>query len=98
MGMFNQPKPRGFHHEYMFVNTRKEKLQAIENKAKNELGLTNDDSVRHHEYMRGTFLNATKHVRRHHERKVAGGLVLSFGMIVVLLLLLFAAWKMLLSL
>lgn len=96
MNLFNQPKPRGFHHEYIFVDTRKEKLQAIENRAKSDLGITNN-TARHHEYMRGTFLNATKHVRQRHERKVAGGLVLSFGMIVVLLILLFAAWKMLLN-
>lgn len=97
MGLFNQPKPRGFHHEYIFFDERKQRLKDIENRAKNELGIK-DHTTALHERIRGTFLNATRHVRRRRERRASGGLVLSSGIIIVLLLLLFAVWKILLSL
>lgn len=96
MEIFNQPKPRGFHHEYMFVDERKERLQDIESRAKRELGMT-EKPVSPHEHIRGTFLNSTKHVRRRRERLESGRFLLSFGMIVVLLLVLFAVWKILVS-
>ena len=34
MGMFTMRKPRGFRHEYIYVDERKEKLQKIEETAK----------------------------------------------------------------
>lgn len=30
MGMFTMRKPRAYHHEYIYVDERKEKLQKIE--------------------------------------------------------------------
>ena len=39
MGMFTMRKPRGFRHEYIYVDERKEKLQKIEETAKRELSL-----------------------------------------------------------
>ena len=39
MGMFTMRKPRGFRHEYIYVDERKEKLQKIEETAKRELGM-----------------------------------------------------------
>ena len=38
MGMFTMRKPRSYHHEYIYVDERKEKLQKIEETAKRELG------------------------------------------------------------
>ncbi|HEY9542034.1 MAG TPA: hypothetical protein VIR50_00220 [Prevotella sp.] len=35
--MFGQPKPRGFHHEFIYIDERKERLKAIERKAREEL-------------------------------------------------------------
>ena len=39
MGMFfnSMRKPRGFNHQYIYVNERKEKLEKMEEKAKREL-------------------------------------------------------------
>lgn len=48
MGMFfnSMRKPRGFNHQYIYVNERKEKLEKMEEKAKRELGMLPDkDSV-----------------------------------------------------
>ena len=39
MGMFTMRKPRSYHHEYIYVDERKEKLQKIEETAKRELGM-----------------------------------------------------------
>jgi len=95
MSIFNQPKPRDFNHKYMFVDERKERLKAIEEQAKSELGMTEKASLRN-ERIHDAFHNATRHVRRRQERRGFNGFSLSFGMIVVLLLLLLAVWKMLL--
>ena len=44
MGMFfnSMRKPRGFNHQYIYVNERKEKLEKMEEKAKRELGMLPD--------------------------------------------------------
>lgn len=94
MGIFSQPKPRRFRHEYIFVDERKERLKAIESRARNTLGKA-EDAPRHDDRIRSTFLNATRHVRRRHERLAAGGFVPGFGLLVVLLLVLFAVWRIL---
>lgn len=40
MGMFNSMrKPRGFNHQYIYVDERKEKLAKMEEKAKRDLGM-----------------------------------------------------------
>ena len=39
MGMFAMRKPRGFHHSYIYVDERKEKLAKMEEDAKRELGM-----------------------------------------------------------
>lgn len=96
MGLFNQRKPRGFRHEYMYVDQRKERLKAIEDRARAELGMAGERRGGR-ENIRGMFLDATKHARRRRERKLAGGFVMSYGVIVVLLILLVAVWKLLLS-
>ena len=89
MGLFNQRKPRPFRHRYMFVDERKERIRDIEEKAKAELGMEADGRQKHDD--------ATRHVRKRRERKLAGGFVLTYGVIVVLLIMLFALWKILLT-
>lgn len=96
MGLFNQRKPRPFRHRYMFVDERKERIRDIEEKAKAELGMK-ADGRQEHERIQGMFINATCHVRKRRERKLAGGFVLTYGVIVVLLIMLFAIWKILLT-
>ena len=36
MGLFSTRKPRGYHHQYIYYDERKEKLKRIEEKAKRE--------------------------------------------------------------
>ena len=43
MGMFNSMrKPRGFNHQYIYVDERKEKLAKMEENAKRDLGMLPD--------------------------------------------------------
>ena len=37
MALFKTREPRKFHHPYIYINERKEKLKAIEERAKREL-------------------------------------------------------------
>lgn len=100
MGLFDLKKPRGFHHEYIYADKRKERLNDIEDRARAELGMNESNQAEYsgqHERIRGLFFDATKHVRRRRERKLAGGFILSYGVIIVLLILLIAIWKMLIT-
>lgn len=42
--LFKPRKPRRFHHDYLFVDERKERLKEIEERARKELGLPSPDS------------------------------------------------------
>lgn len=39
MGLFKQSRPRGFHHEFMFVDKRKDVLRDIEERAQKSIGM-----------------------------------------------------------
>ena len=34
MSLWKQPRPRGFHHEFIYVDERKQRLRKIEERAK----------------------------------------------------------------
>ena len=69
MGMFSMRKPRRFHHEYIYANDRKQRLEAIEQRAKEELGLaekTEEQSVSScdADRFRGAFTPPSSHLHR----------------------------------
>lgn len=80
MGFFAQRKPRGFQHQWIYVDERKEKLQKIEEKAKRDLGLLPPEETTHEERIRGAFVEQTKHLKRRKEKKPV-----SFAVLLVLL-------------
>ena len=43
MSFFHQPKPRRFHHQYIYYDERREKLKKLEECAYSELGAENSD-------------------------------------------------------
>ncbi len=99
MGIFGTRKPRGFHHEYMFVDVRKDKIKAIEERAKRELWRSADEApASRHDNIRGMFLDATRYAKRRRQRYLPSGLMLNLGVIAILTLVLLAAWKILLAL
>ena len=83
MGLFKVNQPRGFQHNYMYYDPRKEKLKKIEEKAKRELGLLPEKEF-DPEDIRGKFVGATKHLKRRKE----GGKSLSSGFIILLIVVL----------
>lgn len=86
MGMFTMRKPRGFRHEYIYVDERKEKLQKIEETAKRELGMLLPKEF-NPEDIRGKFVEGTTYLKR---RKESGRKPLSYGaMLVAIVVLLY---------
>ena len=71
-------KPRGFNHQYIYVNERKEKLDKMEEKAK----FSPED-------IRGKFVEGTTHLKR---RKASGRKPVSFGIILIIIAFLLYLW------
>jgi hypothetical protein len=88
MGMFTTRKPRAFRHEYVYVNERKEKLKEIEERAKRELGMIPPKEC-NPEDIRGTYVKATKHLRR---RKESGKKPTSVAIILIVIAVLLFIW------
>lgn len=80
MGLFAQKKPRGFQHQWIYVDERKEKLQKIEEKAKRELGMLPPEEKTAEERIRGKFVEQTTHLKRRKEKKPV-----SFAVLLILL-------------
>ena len=87
MGMFfnSMRKPRGFNHQYIYVNERKEKLEKME---KRELGILPDKEFSP-EDIRGKFVEGTTHLKR---RKASGRKPVSFGIILIIIAFLLYLW------
>lgn len=86
--MFSVRKPRGFHHPYIYVDERKEKLAKMEEEAKRELGMLPEKEISP-EDIRGKFIEGTTHLKR---RKESGRRPVHLGVILVLIALLIYLW------
>lgn len=84
MGMFSIKKPRGFNHQYIYVDERKEKLEKMEDSAKRELGMSPSKEF-NPENIRGAFVKGTTHLKRRKESKRKP---LTLGVIVIAILVL----------
>lgn len=82
--MFSVNKPRGFRHNYIYYDPRKEKLAKIEENAKRDLGLLPPKEFTP-EDIRGKFVGATTHLKR---RKESGRKPVSYGVLIFLIILL----------
>lgn len=87
MGFFTQRKPRGFQHQWIYVDERKEKLQKMEEKAKRELGLLPPEEYKPGESIRGSFVEATTHLKRRKEKRTIGTPVLLAILVFMFILL-----------
>ena len=89
MGMFNSMrKPRGFNHQYIYVDERKEKLAKMEENAKRDLGMLPEIEF-NPEDIRGKFVEGTTHLKR---RKASGRKPVSFGIILIIIAFLLYLW------
>lgn len=68
MGFLKQRKPRGFNHQYIYVDERRERLKAMEERAKRELGLIPEPEKTTEERIRGKFVEQTSHLKRQQEK------------------------------
>lgn len=84
MGLFRVNQPRGFQHNYIYYDPRKEKLAKIEENAKRELGMLPEKEF-NPEDIRGKFVGATKHLKR---RKEDGRKPISSGVLVFIIAIL----------
>ncbi|MCQ2074224.1 MAG: hypothetical protein MJY77_03410 [Bacteroidaceae bacterium] len=87
MGMFSIREPRRIEHKYIYYDERKEKLKKIEEKAKRELGLSEDTFDP--ENIRGKFIEGTKHLKR---RKQSGSKSIPLPVAIVLIVALLMLW------
>ncbi len=90
MGLFKSGmnKPRGFNHQYIYYDERKEKLEKRIEDNKRELGMAPEKEFTP-EDIRGKFVEGTKHLKR---RKESGRKPLHYGIIVIVIILLGYIW------
>lgn len=67
MGIFKQRSPRGFQHQYIYVDERKERLKEIEERAKRDLGMMPPKEATAEERIRGKIVEQTTHLKRKQE-------------------------------
>lgn len=83
MSFFQQPKPRGFQHQYLYVDERKERLKAMERRAKAALGQQEKQPYDAETQLKGTIRRSTHHAHRRKPLSIAT--VLLQALFVVLL-------------
>lgn len=67
-GLFDIRKPRGYHHPYIYVDERRERLEQLADEARRRLGMPSgkpQDTSR----VRGKFVEATTHLKHRRRRK-----------------------------
>lgn len=84
MNFFRMNKPRGYQHQYIYYDERKEKLAKIEENARRDLGMLPPKEFTP-EDIRGKFVEATKHLKR---RKESGKKPVSYGVLILFIVLL----------
>lgn len=87
MSFFKQPKPRAFHHEYLYVNERKERLQQIEKRARKELEQGEKSGIQKKE-LRGIFRTNAACNEQKRRQTMGFGLACIVLLLLVLLILL----------
>lgn len=83
MNFFQQPKPRGFQHHYLYVDERKERLKAIERRAKAALGQQERQPYDAEAQLKGTIRRSSHHA--HGRKRLSSATVLLQALLVVLL-------------
>lgn len=64
MSFFQQPKPRGFQHQYLYVDERKERLKEMERRATAALGQQEKQPYDAEAQLKGTIKRSTHHSHR----------------------------------
>lgn len=91
MGIFKQRAPRGFQHQYIYVDERKERLKEIEERAKRDLGMNPPKEATAEERIRGKIVDQTTHLKRQQENDTpipTKRLILILALLIMILLVL----------
>lgn len=67
-GLFDIRKPRGYHHPYIYVDERRERLEQLTDEARRKLGRPSGQPL-NPELIRGKFVESTTHLKRRKMRK-----------------------------
>lgn len=89
MGMFSTPKPRGFHHEFIYVDERREAIERIREDALRQQQPSSGEGEEAHP-MHGMFRDSLR--SRDSLRLIAVLPLIAGGMVCLFLLLLFFAF------
>ena len=92
MAMFKMRKPRGFDHQYIYVDERKEKLKKMEESAKRELGMLPEKEFRP-EDLRGAFVQSTTHLKRRKPLTYGALLIAIAALLFVMHYLITGSWS-----
>ncbi len=97
MSFFRQPRPRGFRHNFIYVDMHREEFREIENRVREKQHNVQKEGSRDH-LLRGVFSGSASHLRRRNVRKQSGNFFLSSGLMIVLVLIMIVIWRILLTL
>lgn len=89
--LFKQRKPRGYHHQMIYSDERRERLKAMEEKARQDLGISPTREVKPEDF-RGAFS------RNSHLRKKNGASLLGSMPTVIMVMLILALFLLMLYL
>lgn len=87
MSLWKQPRPRGFHHEFIYVDERKERLRKIEERAKEELG-QGKSSANRMELPKDVFNLSVRNAARRQAKVLQGHVFLNVFLLAVILMIL----------
>ena len=88
MSLLKQPRPRGFRHEFIYVDERKERLRNIERRAKE--ALAQEAETEKPRTWDGVFRSEGRQARRQRMGRLRRQTLLNLSLILFLLLLLMA--------
>lgn len=90
ISLFKQRKPRGYHHNPIYSDERRDRLKAMEEKARADLGLASSSEVKP-EDIRGTFSRNNRYRQKKNGGSLLGSMptAIMIVLIAALLLLLF---------
>lgn len=91
------PKPRRFNHKNIYADDRKQWLGQIEERARLELQQSSAGKMALRERIHSSMTKNMYHLPRKRSRSNFGCLVTNIGLVVIILFVLFVAWRIILS-
>lgn len=86
--LFRQRKPRGYHHQMIYSDERKDRLKSMEEQARKDLGMSQPNEVRPEDF-RGAF-SSRSHIRREkNATSLLGSMPNAIMIVLIVALLLF---------